>query len=211
MLFLPKSPSIFVVVFCLNIWWVTVEKTILFIIEFYEFKKGLIFYGHQFINTAIKNGAIAIICEELPKQLHKNITYLQVKESNAALAIVASNFYDNPSEKLKLVGVTGTNGKTTIATLLYRLFKKAGFKSGLLSTIKIIVDDLELPATHTTPDSITINKVLHEMVLAGVGYCFMEVSSHGIHQKRTEGLYFTGGIFTNLTHDHLDYHKSFAA
>ncbi|MDH3322977.1 MAG: UDP-N-acetylmuramoyl-L-alanyl-D-glutamate--2,6-diaminopimelate ligase, partial [Flavobacteriaceae bacterium] len=118
--------------------------------------------------------------------------------------------YDNPSEKLKLVGVTGTNGKTTIATLLYTLFKKAGYKAGLLSTIKILIDDLEQASTHTTPDSIRINKALYDMVLAGVEFCFMEVSSHGIHQKRTAGLHFEGGIFTNLTHDHLDYHKSFA-
>jgi len=145
------------------------------------------------------------ICQKL---FHNNITHIQVKDANEALAIIASNFYDNPSEKLKLVGVTGTNGKTTIATLLYRLFKKAGYKAGLLSTIKIMIDELEQPATHTTPNSITINKVLHEMVLQGVGHCFMEVSSHGIHQKRTSGLHFTGGIFTNLSHDHLDYHKS---
>jgi len=173
-------------------------------------QKGLIFDGHKFIKTAIEKGATVIVCENLPKLFHNNITHIQVKDSNEALAIIASNFYDNPSEKLKLVGVTGTNGKTTIATLLYILFKKAGYKAGLLSTIKIMIDELEQPATHTTPNSITINKVLQKMVLQGVGHCFMEVSSHGIHQKRTSGLHFTGGIFTNLTHDHLDYHKSFA-
>ncbi|MCF6223896.1 MAG: UDP-N-acetylmuramoyl-L-alanyl-D-glutamate--2,6-diaminopimelate ligase [Flavobacteriaceae bacterium] len=173
-------------------------------------QKGLIFDGHKYIETAIENGATVIVCENLPKLFHNNITHIQVKDANEALAIIASNFYDNPSEKLKLVGVTGTNGKTTIATLLYILFKKAGYKAGLLSTIKIMIDELEQPATHTTPNSITINKVLHEMVLQGVGHCFMEVSSHGIHQKRISGLHFTGGIFTNLSHDHLDYHKSFA-
>ena len=124
---------------------------------------------------------------------------------------MASNFYDNPSSKIPLIGVTGTNGKTTIAALLYQLFKKAGYKVGLLSTVKVLVDDVEFKATHTTPDSITINRYLDKMIDAGVDFCFMEVSSHGIHQKRTEGLVFTGGIFTNLSHDHLDYHQTFAA
>jgi len=173
-------------------------------------QKGLIFDGHKFIDKAIDNGATIIVCEEFPKNIFPKKTYIKVKDSNEALAIIASNFYDNPSEKLKLIGVTGTNGKTTIATLLYRLFKKAEYKVGLLSTIKIMVDEEEYPTTHTTPDSITINKVLHKMVLAGAEFCFMEVSSHGIHQKRTAGLHFEGGIFTNLTHDHLDYHKTFA-
>jgi UDP-N-acetylmuramoyl-L-alanyl-D-glutamate--2,6-diaminopimelate ligase len=123
---------------------------------------------------------------------------------------MAANYFGDPSQNLKLVGITGTNGKTTIASLLYQLFKKAGFKVGLLSTVKILVDDLEYKATHTTPDSITINHFLKEMVDTGVEYCFMEVSSHGIHQKRTEALHFVGGIFTNLSHDHLDYHPTFA-
>ncbi len=123
---------------------------------------------------------------------------------------MASNFYDNPSSKIPLIGVTGTNGKTTIASLLYQLFKKAGYKVGLLSTVKVLVDDVEFKATHTTPDSIAINGYLDKMIDAGVDFCFMEVSSHGIHQKRTEGLVFTGGIFTNLSHDHLDYHQTFA-
>jgi UDP-N-acetylmuramoyl-L-alanyl-D-glutamate--2,6-diaminopimelate ligase len=126
------------------------------------------------------------------------------------LAIIASNFYNNPSEKLPLIGVTGTNGKTTIASLLYQLFKKAGYKVGLLSTVKILVDETEYKATHTTPDSVTINSYLDKMIEEGVDYCFMEVSSHGIHQKRTAGLTFAGGIFTNLSHDHLDYHETFA-
>jgi UDP-N-acetylmuramoyl-L-alanyl-D-glutamate--2,6-diaminopimelate ligase len=134
-----------------------------------------------------------------------------VVDANTALAVMASNFYDNPSSKIPLIGVTGTNGKTTIASLLYQLFKKAGYKVGLLSTVKVLVDDVEFKATHTTPDSITINRYLDKMIDAGVDFCFMEVSSHGIHQKRTEGLVFTGGIFTNLSHDHLDYHQTFAA
>jgi UDP-N-acetylmuramoyl-L-alanyl-D-glutamate--2,6-diaminopimelate ligase len=133
-----------------------------------------------------------------------------VVDANTALAVMASNFYDNPSSKIPLIGVTGTNGKTTIAALLYQLFKKAGYKVGLLSTVKVLVDDVEFKATHTTPDSITINRYLDKMIDAGVDFCFMEVSSHGIHQKRTEGLVFTGGIFTNLSHDHLDYHQTFA-
>ena len=132
-------------------------------------------------------------------------------DANTALAVMASNFYENPSSKIPLIGVTGTNGKTTIASLLYQLFKKAGYKVGLLSTVKVLVDDVEFKATHTTPDSITINGYLDKMIDAGVDFCFMEVSSHGIHQKRTEGLVFTGGIFTNLSHDHLDYHETFAA
>jgi UDP-N-acetylmuramoyl-L-alanyl-D-glutamate--2,6-diaminopimelate ligase len=134
-----------------------------------------------------------------------------VEDANVALAIMASNFYENPSSKFAVVGVTGTNGKTTIASLLYQLFHKAGYKVGLLSTVKILVDETEFNATHTTPDSVTINMYLDRMLEAGVEYCFMEVSSHGIHQKRTEGLTFAGGIFTNLSHDHLDYHDTFAA
>ena len=181
-----------------------VQQNTLFVAQ-----KGLVFDGHQFIYKAIELGASVIICEELPKNLIENITYVEVGDSNSALAIIASNFYDNPSSKLKLIGITGTNGKTTIATLLYNLFQKAGYKSGLLSTVKILVDTIQYNATHTTPNSVLINKYLNEMVELGVDYCFMEVSSHGIHQKRTEGLQFTGGVFTNLTHDHLDYHSTF--
>ena len=129
---------------------------------------------------------------------------MQVEDANSALAIMASNFYDNPSRKIPLIGITGTNGKTTIASLLYQLFKKAGYKVGLLSTVIIKVDEIDFKATHTTPDSVTINRYLDAMINAGVDYCFMEVSSHGIHQKRTAGLTFAGGIFTNLSHDHLD-------
>lgn len=166
--------------------------------------------GHAFIHKAISLGAKAIVCETLPDTIAENVTYVEVLSSSAALAFMAANYYGNPSRNLKLVGVTGTNGKTTIATLLYRLFKNAGYKTGLLSTVKIMVDDIEYKATHTTPDSLTINRYLKEMELAGAEYCFMEVSSHGIHQNRTKGLEFAGGIFTNLSHDHLDYHSSFA-
>lgn len=166
--------------------------------------------GHDYIQKALEQGATAIICESIPNNLLDGITYVAVENTSRALAIMASNFYDVPSENLKLVGVTGTNGKTTIATLLYQLFKKAGFKVGLLSTVKIVVDEKEYEATHTTPDSLMINKYLAEMNAEGVEFCFMEVSSHGIHQNRTDGLLFTGGIYTNLSHDHLDYHASFA-
>ncbi|MCF6296039.1 MAG: UDP-N-acetylmuramoyl-L-alanyl-D-glutamate--2,6-diaminopimelate ligase [Flavobacteriaceae bacterium] len=172
--------------------------------------KGLESDGHDFIDTVISQGAIAIICEKIPENIIDNVTYVEVDSSHKALAIMASNYYGVPSGNLKLIGITGTNGKTTIATLLYQLFKKAGFKVGLLSTVKIFVDDKEYDATHTTPDSLAINKYLAEMNTEGVEFCFMEVSSHGIHQSRTEGLQFAGGIFTNLTHDHLDYHNTFA-
>jgi UDP-N-acetylmuramoyl-L-alanyl-D-glutamate--2,6-diaminopimelate ligase len=172
--------------------------------------RGTISNGHDYIHTAISNGATAIVCDTFPEIIVEGITYIQVKDTNTALAFMAANFFDNPSQKLKLVGITGTNGKTTIASLLYQLFNKAGFKVGLLSTVKILVDEQEYKATHTTPDSITINHYLNKMIDAGVEYCFMEVSSHGIHQKRTEALHFVGGIFTNLSHDHLDYHASFA-
>jgi UDP-N-acetylmuramoyl-L-alanyl-D-glutamate--2,6-diaminopimelate ligase len=173
-------------------------------------QKGGSVDGHLYIEKAIHLGAIVIICEDFPEAQKEGITYVQVVNANAALAIMASNFYDNPSSKMPLVGVTGTNGKTTIASLLYQLFKKAGYKVGLLSTVKILVDEVAYKATHTTPDSVTINSYLDKMVDAGVDFCFMEVSSHGIHQKRTEGLTFAGGIFTNLSHDHLDYHETFA-
>ena len=171
---------------------------------------GTITDGHNYIEKAIKDGATAIICEVLPENLHDDITYIEVANSNQAMAYMANNFYGQPSENLKLVGVTGTNGKTTVSSLLYQLFKKAGYKVGLLSTVKIMVDNTTYKATHTTPDSLTINKYLKMMNDEGVEFCFMEVSSHGIHQSRTEGLKFEGGIFTNLSHDHLDYHDTFA-
>jgi UDP-N-acetylmuramoyl-L-alanyl-D-glutamate--2,6-diaminopimelate ligase len=172
--------------------------------------RGAISDGHDFIEKAIQSGASTIVCDCLPEQISNGSTYIQVKDTNSALAIMAANFFGNPSQKLQLVGVTGTNGKTTIASLLYQLYKKAGYKVGLLSTVKIMVDEVEYMATHTTPDSITINHYLSEMIETGVEYCFMEVSSHGIHQKRTEALHFAGGVFTNLSHDHLDYHATFA-
>ncbi len=179
--------------------------------DMYVAQKGVTVDGHLFIEKAILLGATAIICEELPEVILENVSYIKVKDAKSALAISASNYFENPSSKLKLIGVTGTNGKTTIASLLYQLFKKAGFKVGLLSTVKVVVNDKEYSATHTTPDSMTINSYLNDMINEGVDYCFMEVSSHGIHQKRTHGLHFEGGVFTNLSHDHLDYHNSFAA
>ena len=172
--------------------------------------RGTVSNGHDFIEKAINLGATAIVCDTLPEVIVTGVTYIQVKDTNTALAYLATNYYGNPSQNLRLVGITGTNGKTTIASLLYQLFQKAGYKVGLLSTVKIMVNEVEYKATHTTPDSLTINHYLAEMNAAGVEYCFMEVSSHGIHQKRTEGLHFAGGVFTNLSHDHLDYHATFA-
>lgn len=171
---------------------------------------GTLTDGHKYIEKVIAEGATAIVCEVLPEILDDGITYIEVANSNQALAYMAANFYEHPSENLKLIGVTGTNGKTTVTSLLYQLFKKAGYKVGLLSTVKIMVDTTTYKATHTTPDSLTINKYLKLMNEEGVEFCFMEVSSHGIHQSRTAGLKFTGGIFTNLSHDHLDYHNTFA-
>ena len=173
-------------------------------------QKGVHVDGHQYISKAIDLGANVIVCEEMPSVIVDEVVYVQVKNANEALAMLAANFYGHPSEKLKLVGVTGTNGKTTIASLLYQLFQLLGYKTGLLSTVKVVVDKQEFIATHTTPDSLAINMYMSEMVKAGVDYCFMEVSSHGIHQERTFGLDFNGGVFTNITHDHLDYHKTFS-
>ena len=167
--------------------------------------------GHAYIQKAIDKGAIAVIGEEKPQDFPKDIVWVATRNSRAALAILASNYYDQPSKDLKLIGVTGTNGKTTTTSLLYRLFEQAGFATGLLSTIVVKYLSKEIPATHTTPDPLQINAHLRAMVDAGVEFCFMEVSSHGIAQDRIKGLVFTGGVFTNLSHDHLDYHKSFAA
>jgi len=172
--------------------------------------KGSAFDGHEFISQAIDQGVAVVVCQQLPPELIEAVTYVVVLNTSKALAIMASNYYENPSENLKLIGITGTNGKTTIATLLYELFKKAGYKVGLISTVKIMVDSTEYPTTHTTPDSLVINAYLNQMSFEGVDFCFMEVSSHGIHQYRTEGLNFAGGVFTNLSHDHLDYHETFA-
>ncbi len=173
--------------------------------------KGAKMDGHQYINQALENKAVAVVCEVLPENLKEEITYVKVEDSKEALAFMSANFYENPSENLKLIGVTGTNGKTTISSLLYEMFAKAGFKTGLISTVNIKVNELEFPNNLTTPDSLTINKHINMMSQKGVEYCFMEVSSHGIDQKRTTGLHFAGGIFTNLSHDHLDYHPSFSA
>ena len=172
--------------------------------------KGTQTDGHAYIDTALEKGAIAIVCEKLPKTLKEGVTYIRVDNSAYVLGVGVSNFYGNPSKSLKLVGVTGTNGKTTIATLLYRLFTDAGYACGLLSTIENIVDHEVIPSTHTTPDPIELNALLRKMVDHECEYAFMEVSSHSIDQHRIAGLHFAGGIFTNLTHDHLDYHKTMA-
>tara|TARA_B000000460_G_scaffold249154_1_gene228899 strand:+ start:1025 stop:2488 length:1464 start_codon:yes stop_codon:yes gene_type:complete len=172
--------------------------------------RGAVSDGHEYIQQAEKQGALVIVCEELPENKIGGITYVKVKDTKMALALMASNYYGNPSGNLKLVGVTGTNGKTTVSTLLHQLFSKAGYQVGLISTVVIKVGEKDYETKLTTPDSITINKYLAEMSEAGVEFCFMEVSSHGIDQHRTSGLTFTGGIFTNLSHDHLDYHKTFA-
>ena len=175
----------------------------------YVAQKGELLDGHDFISQAIDNGAKTIVCEEFPIVLVDGIVYVLVLNSSEALGTIASNFYDNPSEKLILVGVTGTNGKTTIATLLYELFLREGFMTGLLSTVKIAYGHKKFENYHTTPDAVTLNKYLHKMLDLGVSHCFMEVSSHGIDQNRIKGLVFSGGIFSNLTHDHLDYHQDF--
>ncbi|WP_295655348.1 UDP-N-acetylmuramoyl-L-alanyl-D-glutamate--2,6-diaminopimelate ligase [uncultured Mucilaginibacter sp.] len=171
--------------------------------------RGTLVDGHNFIETAIKSGAVAIICEELPAHLTGEVSFIMVADSAVALGLLASNFYDRPSSKLKLVGVTGTNGKTTVATLLYQLFRDLGYKCGLLSTVENQINGEVIPATHTTPDPIELNRLLDDMVAKGCDYCFMEVSSHAVVQHRIDGLTFSGGIFTNITHDHLDYHKTF--
>jgi UDP-N-acetylmuramoyl-L-alanyl-D-glutamate--2,6-diaminopimelate ligase len=165
--------------------------------------------GHLFINKAIESGAVAIVCESLPVELIDGITYIQVADSSEAVALMAASFYDHPSSLIKLVGVTGTNGKTTIATLLFKLFRQLGYTCGLISTVQNQINDLVIPATHTTPDVISLNALLQRMVNEGCTHVFMECSSHAIHQHRITGLSFTGAIFSNITHDHLDYHKTF--
>lgn len=167
--------------------------------------------GHQFIGRAIGQGATAVVAEELPRERLQTATYIQVADSATALGLMASRFFGEPSKALKLVGVTGTNGKTTTATLLHSLFTALGFKAGLLSTVRNLIGQHPLEATHTTPDAVAINALLREMADAGCDYAFMEVSSHAAHQRRTAGLHFAGGIFTNISHDHLDYHKTFKA
>ncbi|MDQ3046312.1 MAG: UDP-N-acetylmuramoyl-L-alanyl-D-glutamate--2,6-diaminopimelate ligase [Bacteroidota bacterium] len=183
-----------------------IEKDSLFVAV-----KGTLSDGHKYIDETISKGAIAILCEEMPASLNEKVTYIKVKDPSQAMGIIASNFYDNPSERIKLVGVTGTNGKTTTVTLLFNLFKKMGYKAGLLSTVKNQINNEVMPATHTTPDSIQLNALLCQMVEKGCTHCFMEVSSHAVVQNRIAGIHFTGGVFTNITHDHLDYHKTFDA
>jgi UDP-N-acetylmuramoyl-L-alanyl-D-glutamate--2,6-diaminopimelate ligase len=167
--------------------------------------------GHRFIAQAVAAGAVAVVCQRLPEQCEQDVCYVVVADTQAALADMANAFYDYPSQSLQLVGVTGTNGKTTIATLLYDLYRALGYEVGLISTVVYRIGEKIVASTHTTPDSITLNALLADMVDAGCSYCFMEVSSHSIVQQRIRGLHFRGGIFTNLTHDHLDYHKTFAA
>jgi UDP-N-acetylmuramoyl-L-alanyl-D-glutamate--2,6-diaminopimelate ligase len=171
--------------------------------------KGVAADGHKFINSAINSGADAIVCEQMPADKKEGITYIKVNNSSEAAGLIAHNFYDQPSLHLKLVGVTGTNGKTTIATLLYKLFTCLGYKTGLISTVENQIAGKIIPSTHTTPDPISLNALLKQMVDEGCAYAFMEVSSHAIHQERIAGLDFKGALFSNITHDHLDYHKTF--
>jgi UDP-N-acetylmuramoyl-L-alanyl-D-glutamate--2,6-diaminopimelate ligase len=171
--------------------------------------KGTHTDGHQYISAVIAAGAIAVVCQDLPADLNDNITYIQVEDTAASAGVIAHNFYGQPSEKLKLVGVTGTNGKTTIATLLYKLFTGLGYKCGLLSTVQNHIGDRIVPATHTTPDALHLNALLKQMADEGCTHAFMETSSHAIHQHRIAGLRYAGGLFSNITQDHLDYHKTF--
>lgn len=165
--------------------------------------------GHNYIDSAIKKGAICIVCEMLPNKIEDDVLYVEVESTRSSLGIISSNYFLDPSSKLKLIGITGTNGKTTIATLLYNLYKNAGLRAGLISTVINYIDEQEIESHQTTPDSLTINNLLSKMVENDIQYCFMEVSSHGIEQKRISGLQFAGGVFSNLTHDHLDYHSNF--
>lgn len=171
--------------------------------------KGELSDGHKYIQQAIKKGAIAIVCEDLPEPLDSNITYVQVENSRRALGEIASNYFDHPSADLKIIGITGTNGKTSIATLLHELFRGLGHKVGLISTIVNKIDKLDISTKHTTPDPIQLNSLIRQMVDNDCEYCFMEVSSHAMEQYRVQGIQFAGGVFTNLSHDHLDYHENF--
>ena len=172
--------------------------------------RGTVSDGHNYIPDVVRMGASAIVCEEMPTSIRHDITYVITNDTNLALGHICAEFYGHPSQKLKLVGITGTNGKTTTATLLYQLFRKMGYKAGLISTIANYVDEQSSAASLTTPDPLQINQLISKMVTQGCEYCFMEVSSHALVQQRVAGLYFAGGVFTNLTHDHLDYHPSFA-
>lgn len=171
--------------------------------------RGTVVDGHNFIESAAIKGAVAIVCEELPEKLQANVSYVVVENSSRALGLIAANFFDQPSKRIKLVGITGTNGKTTIATLLYKLFRELGNNVGLISTVENKINEEIIPSTHTTPDVISINELLIKMIDRGCDYCFMEVSSHATVQERIAGLSFTGGVFSNITHDHLDFHKTF--
>jgi UDP-N-acetylmuramoyl-L-alanyl-D-glutamate--2,6-diaminopimelate ligase len=171
--------------------------------------KGTQVDGHKYIADVIEKGTAAIVCEVLPEELNETVTYIIVNNTSEAMGLMAAEFYDHPSKKLKLTAITGTNGKTTVATLLFRLFRSFGHNVGLLSTVQNQINDLVIPSTHTTPNPLDLNALLNDMVLSGCDYCFMEVSSHAVAQARIEGLEFAGGIFTNLTHDHLDFHKTF--
>lgn len=179
------------------------ESTLFFAI------KGTSVDGHTYIQDVIEKGAIAIVCEVLPSELNSKVTYISVENSTAAMGLMAAAFYNYPSQKMKLTAVTGTNGKTTVATLLHNLFRSFGHNVGLLSTVQNQINETVIPSTHTTPDSIRINELLNEMLQQGCEYCFMEASSHAIDQNRIKGLHFSGVIFTNITHDHLDYHLTF--
>lgn len=171
--------------------------------------RGTVADGHDFMESAAIKGASVIVCEELPKSLVENVSYVLVDDSSRALGLIAANFYDHPSKKIKLVGITGTNGKTTIATLLYKLFRELGNNVGLISTVENKINDEIIPSTHTTPDALSINELLLKMIERGCDYCFMEVSSHATIQERIAGLTFSGGVFSNISHDHLDFHKTF--
>ncbi|MBP9186577.1 MAG: UDP-N-acetylmuramoyl-L-alanyl-D-glutamate--2,6-diaminopimelate ligase [Bacteroidia bacterium] len=172
--------------------------------------KGTQVDGHNYINEVIEKGVAAVVCEELPKEINSTVTYIKVNNTSEAMGKIAAAFYDNPSKKLKLIAITGTNGKTTVATLLFRLFRSFGHHVGLLSTVQNQIDETVIPATHTTPDSIKINELLEHMVDNGCEYAFIEASSHAIHQNRISGLHIAGAVFTNITHDHLDYHHTFS-
>jgi UDP-N-acetylmuramoyl-L-alanyl-D-glutamate--2,6-diaminopimelate ligase len=171
--------------------------------------KGTLSDGHSYIAQTVEAGAEVIVCEEMPSELKEGVTYIQVEDSHIALGKAASNFYEHPSAGLKLIGITGTNGKTTIATLLFKLFRALGYNVGLISTVQNQINEEIIPATHTTPNPIALNELLQKMVRSGCDFCFMEVSSHAVAQHRIEGLDFTGGVFSNITHDHLDFHKTF--
>lgn len=182
-----------------------------------EVEKGAVFFavrgtlsdGHRYIGQTVAKGASVIICENIPEHTEADVTYIEVADSSVALGLMAANYYGNPSASLQLVGITGTNGKTTIATILFKLFRKLGFPTGLISTVQNQIDEEIIPATHTTPDPLALQALLAKMVAEGCRYCFMEVSSHAIVQHRIEGLTFAGGVFSNITHDHLDFHKTF--